>query len=358
MSPKLLTLPVIFQQTAIDTDQLYIQRCLELARLGAGRVGTNPMVGCVIVRQGLIIGEGWHAVYGGPHAEVMAVNSVGDVGLLSEATLYVSLEPCFHHGKTPPCVELILRHRIPRVVIAAVDPNPKVAGKSIALLRKAGVEVSIGLLEAEARNIMRSFIALQEKHRPFVLLKWAQTANGFIAPPEGQRWISNAYSGRLAHKWRRELDAILVGRKTAQTDNPRLTDRHWGGPMPLRVVIAPEDNLDPALHLLTDGHPTLVFNKHRQERKGAVEFLKWKAGEFNPPSLLRQLAERGISGVQVEGGAFTLNQFIESGCWDEAAVIRTPVQYEEGIPAPQLPVSAPVSRVVLHNNTVEIYRPL
>ncbi len=319
---------------------LYMHHCLQLARLGAGYVAPNPMVGAVLVHQGRIIGEGYHRRYGQAHAEVNCLDAVSaaDRHLIPESTLYVSLEPCAHQGKTPPCTGLILRHRIPRVVIGCRDSFTEVNGKGIAQLQAAGVEVITGVLEKEARELNRRFFTYHEQQRPYVLLKWAESRNGCIAA-QGSRpvAISNPLTNRIVHRWRGEEAAILVGTGTALQDNPRLTTRLWPGAQPLRVLIDRELRVPLTHHLLSDGLPTLVINARREERAGAVEYVRTPSGQFGPADFLQLLFERKLQSVLVEGGARLQQAFIDAGYWDEARVITAGnCILPEGIPAARL----------------------
>lgn len=298
-----------------------MNRCLDLAKRGAGHVSPNPMVGAVLVAGDRVIGEGYHHKHGGPHAEVEAVNSVakGERHLISKSTLYVNLEPCCTHGKTPPCTDMILTERIPRVVVAMTDPNPNVNGRGLAQLSEAGVEVIANVLEAEARWLNRRFETFQTQQRPYVILKWAQSADGFIGK-EGQRVkISSTLSDRLVHKWRSEEDAILVGKRTAQVDNPQLTVRHWTGRNPKRVVLDRENNLSRELHLFDNSAETIVLSQ-----------------ADGPADILVQLYPLGVMSLMVEGGAQVLASFIEANLWDEARVIISSGTLNEGIKAPVL----------------------
>ena len=314
---------------------LYMRRALELAEWGRGYVSPNPMVGCVIVHEDRIIGEGWHREFGGPHAEVHAVNSVENQALLSESTVYVTLEPCAHWGKTPPCANLLVEKKVKKVIIAAVDSNPLVGGKGIEILKNAGIEVETGVLEKEARWQNRRFFTQIEKQRPYVILKWAQTQDGFVARENfDSKWISNSQSRQLVHKWRAEEDAILVGKNTAAYDNPRLDVRDWVGKNPIRVVLDSHLGLPKNLNLFDQSIPTLIFNTVKSE---SIENLEWiRLSEINPEVILKELHSRKIQSLIVEGGSQVLRQFIESGLWDEARVFTASAQFERGISSPIL----------------------
>ncbi|MBN3521253.1 bifunctional diaminohydroxyphosphoribosylaminopyrimidine deaminase/5-amino-6-(5-phosphoribosylamino)uracil reductase RibD [Algoriphagus lutimaris] len=315
-------------------DQLYMQRALELAELGRGNVSPNPMVGCVIVKEGFIIGEGYHRKYGEAHAEVNAVNDVKDPKLIEGATAYVTLEPCAHFGKTPPCANLLVEMKIGRVVIAAVDSNPLVGGKGINILKEAGIEVDTGILEEEARWQNRRFFTQIEKKRPYVILKWAQTADGFVARKDySSKWISNFSSRQLVHKWRAEEDAIMVGKNTAKYDNPTLNVRNWVGKNPLRILVDSRLELPKDLKLFDQAVPTVCYNTQKSEVYGNLEFVRLKSG-FSVQDILQDLNQRKIQSLIVEGGSFLLNKFLESELWDEARVFTSQNKFEEGIVAP------------------------
>lgn len=253
----------------------FMRRALELAEWGRGYVSPNPLVGCVIVHEDRIIGEGWHREYGGPHAEVNAVNSVENQALLSESTVYVTLEPCAHWGKTPPCANLLVEKKVKKVVIAATDSNPLVGGRGIEILKNAGIEVETGILEKDARWQNRRFFTQIEKQRPYVILKWAQTQDGFVAKENfDSKWISNSHSRQLVHKWRAEEDAILVGKNTAAYDNPRLDVRDWVGKNPIRVVLDSKLELSSELNLFDQSIPTLVFNALKSDNKDNLAWIK------------------------------------------------------------------------------------
>lgn len=312
-----------------------MSRALELAELGRGHVSPNPMVGCVIVNEGKIIGEGWHRKYGEAHAEVNAINSVADESLLSASTAYVTLEPCAHHGKTPPCADLLVTKKLKRVVIAATDSNPLVGGKGIAILEKAGIEVQNGCFAQEARNQNARFFTLIEKQRPYIILKWAQTTDGFVARGNfDSKWISNEYSRSLVHQWRAEEDAILVGTNTAHYDNPTLNVRGWEGRDPLRIVIDKSLRLDTGLNLFDGSIPTIVYNTLKNNKAENLEFKQLPKGHFIQ-ALISDLGERKVQSLIVEGGATTLQAFIDAGLWDEARVFTSNITFGEGIRAPK-----------------------
>lgn len=303
------------------TDEFFMSRCIQLATLGAGHVAPNPMVGAVLVHEGRIIGEGYHQVYGQAHAEVNCVNSVKaiDRHLIPSATMYVSLEPCAHFGKTPPCANLIVAEKIREVVIGCVDTFSAVAGKGISILQNAGVTVRTGILEAECRALNSRFFTFHEQQRPFIILKWAQCQAGYMGTEDGHPVrISNPYTDRLVHRWRSEEAGILVGSRTAVMDNPRLNNRLWTGKDPLRIVIDPHHRVPQTHHLYDEQQETFFFR-----------------GE-TLTQLMQELHERRILSVLVEGGAATLNRFIDAGLWDEARVIHGAVTLPGGLSAPRL----------------------
>ena len=336
-------------------DSLYMQRALELAKLGEGNVSPNPMVGCVITFQDKIIGEGWHQKAGEPHAEVNAVNSLTNKALLREATAYVTLEPCAHFGKTPPCAALLIKHQFKRVVVGCKDPNPLVAGKGLQMMKESGIQVDFGLLEAECLAINKKFFHSISNKKPYVLLKWAQSKDGFVARENfDSKWISSSMSRQLVHKWRAEYDAILVGKNTAKYDDPQLDVRTWTGKNPIRVVIDHQLRLDSALKLFDGSIPTLVFNTLKNDQQGKLEFVCLDQDQFNS-QLLNFLHERGVQSLLVEGGAQTINSFIQEGYWNEAAVFEGNVHFEKGIVAPDLPRSFSTEELAIADNRLTIY---
>lgn len=320
----------------------FMERCLWLAAAGAGRVAPNPMVGCVIVHAGRIIGEGFHREYGGPHAEVMALASVKRRELLRESVLYVSLEPCAHYGKTPPCADLIIASQIPSVVIGIRDPFPSVDGKGIEKLRRAGVEVITGVLEKECREQNRRFLTFHEKNRPWVILKWAQSSDGFMDRERSKEeegrvvWISGALARRVVHRCRAREAAILVGRVTAERDDPALTTRAWSGPHPLRMVLDPAGKLPRHLHLFDHSIPTVVATAHPSPDEENLTFMKITPGATLPHQILSYLRSAGKLSLIVEGGRETLKAFIEAGLWDEAHIYTGRVRFGAGTAAPRL----------------------
>ena len=321
-----------------------MQRCLELARLGEGDTAPNPMVGAVIVYKDQIIGEGYHRSYGGPHAEVHAIESVKDRSRLKESTIYVSLEPCAHYGKTPPCADLIIASGIPCVVIGSVDPFAKVAGRGVAKLQNAGIKVIIGILEEECMHLNRRFFTFHRQKRPYVILKWAQTLDGFLDidrthPEFGQpTWISNELSRRVVHQQRTEESAILIGTNTAFKDNPSLTVREWSGKQPLRMVIDRQNRLPQTIHLKDGTVPTIIFTQEPSSKTANLEWVQLNFRENIIPQLLAVLYERQWQSVVVEGGKQLLQSFIDFGTWDEAHVYSGSCWFGSGVAAPRLTV--------------------
>jgi len=338
----------------MELDELFMQRALELAELGRGKVSPNPMVGCVIVHEGVIIGEGYHEKYGKPHAEVNAINSVRNHDLLSESTVYVTLEPCAHYGKTPPCANLLMEKKVKRVVIAAVDLNPLVGGKGIQIIKDAGIEVATGIMEKAALFQNRRFFTQIAKKRPYVILKWAQTQDGFVARKDySSKWISNSRSRQLVHKWRAEEDAILVGKNTAKYDDPALNVREWVGSNPIRLVIDSRLELPESLKLFDEAVPTVCYNTVKSENKGSLEYVKLKS-DFSVQDILEDLEKRKIQSLIVEGGSFLLQKFLASSLWDEARVFTGQNRFEEGIKAPS--ISFPASETFsIEGDLLQIY---
>jgi diaminohydroxyphosphoribosylaminopyrimidine deaminase/5-amino-6-(5-phosphoribosylamino)uracil reductase len=323
--------------------------------MGAGNVAPNPMVGAVLVYQNNIIGEGFHREYGGGHAEVNCIHNVSHENrhLIEKSTLYVSLEPCNHHGKTPPCTDLIIRHAIPRVVIGCRDLNEKVNGSGVAKLRDSGIEVVEGICEKEAVYLNRSFFTFQQKKRPYVILKWAQSSDGFIGNIDKRVKISNAASDRLVHKWRSEEGAIMVGTKTAISDNPSLTTRLWPGHNPVRVVLDLSGKLPGHLALLNSEALTIVINKRQEKQDGNLIYRKLNAEDDLINEVLDILYRENIQSLIVEGGSKLLQTFIDSGKWDEARVIiGNNLLLESGVKAPALPVTKEVHKNVCLDDSI------
>jgi len=329
----------------LSTDEKYMLRCIEIAKNGLGTTAPNPMVGAVIVREDKIIGEGFTSAYGGSHAEVNAINSVKDISLLKSSTIYVTLEPCSHYGKTPPCADLIVQMGIPNVVIGLSDPHKKVAGNGIKKLEKAGCNVQIGILQKECEEHHKRFLTFFIKKRPYIILKWAETADGFIAPELLKRekekkpyWITNTKSRQLVHKWRSEEPGILVGTNTVLADNPQLNLKEWTGKAPTRVF------LDRNLKITTDynvfdGTQKTIVCTQVSDSKLYNEGFTYKVLDFKselPQQLCKVMFEEQIQSVIIEGGSHTLQSFIDADLWDEARIFIGANNFKKGIKAPQL----------------------
>jgi diaminohydroxyphosphoribosylaminopyrimidine deaminase/5-amino-6-(5-phosphoribosylamino)uracil reductase len=320
----------------MQPDEFYMRRALELAERGAGKVSPNPMVGCVVVSGEKIIGEGWHQEYGGPHAEVNAVNTIRDRSAIPGAMVYVSLEPCSHFGKTPPCTDLLIHQKVGKVIIGCLDPNPLVNGMGRKKLMEAGIEVEISGISKEAGDLNKRFFTSKIKCRPYIILKWAQTSDHFIARNDySSKWISSPLSRQWVHRWRSEEDAVLVGRTTAEKDNAALTVRDWKGRNPIRVLISQSGKIDPSWNIFDKAAPTLCYISKGGTSKTTGDMIHLHEQNFIP-ELLSDLQRRGINSVLVEGGANTIKSFIESGLWDEARIFTAPGSFGEGISAPQL----------------------
>jgi diaminohydroxyphosphoribosylaminopyrimidine deaminase / 5-amino-6-(5-phosphoribosylamino)uracil reductase len=339
------------------TDENFMARALELASLGQGHVSPNPLVGSVIVYDGKIIGEGWHQKYGGPHAEVNAVNYVADKSVLKESTVYVTLEPCSHFGKTPPCADMLIANKVKKVVVANLDPNPLVNGSGLHKLRGSGIEVITGILDKKGRELNRRFFTFMEKQRPYIVLKWAETSDGFIARKNFEsKWISDEFSRQLVHKWRTEEDAVLVGMRTAQHDNPRLDVRDWSGRNPLRIVIDRFLKLSPKLNLFDGSQKTFCYNVLKHEVLNNISMIRIDEENFLT-HLVHDLYKQKIQSVMIEGGAQTLQHFIDAGLWDEARIFVSPQSFQEGIKAPEFS-GVLESQFLIKNDWLKIYHPV
>lgn len=324
-----------------STEEFYIKRCLELAKNGLGTTYPNPMVGSVIVFNDKIIGEGWHRKSGEPHAEVNAINSVKDKSLLSKATIYVSLEPCSHFGKTPPCCDLIITHKIPNVVVGTIDPNSKVAGTGIKRLEENGVNVTVGILEKECNELNKRFFTFHNKKRPYMLLKWAESLDGYIAPLTKVKkepvWISNEFSRQLVHKWRSEEQAILVGTTTVLDDNPKLDVRDWSGENPIRIVLDRTGKIAKEYFVKDEKTKTIIITE--QENLTFSENCIYENAIFDnqlTKTIAHILYKYGIQSILIEGGKQTLQSFIDDNLWDEARVFIGDVYLKSGVEAPFL----------------------
>lgn len=336
--------------------ETFMQRCLDLALQGLGNVAPNPLVGSVVVHNGKIIGEGYHQKFGAAHAEVNAINSVTDKKLLSESTLYVNLEPCSHFGKTPPCADLIIEKKIPKVVVASFDPNPQVAGKGIHRLERAGVEVVSGVLQQQADYLNRRFFTFHTKHRPFIILKWAQSADGFMAANEPKQiWLSNEESKKLVHKWRTEEQGILVGSHTVAIDDCELTARLWKGKQPVRMVIDRQLSLPAAKKIFDAQATTLIFNEREDRQNETNHYIKIDFSKNPLLHILSAIYQLGILSVIVEGGQETLQHFIAQNLWDEIRVFSTEQLLVRGKKSPSFK-GISVSETSVENNGLQIYR--
>ena len=344
----------------MNTHDTYMQRCIDLAKNGLGTTYPNPLVGSVIVCKDRIIGEGWHKKSGEPHAEVNAINSVKDQSLLSEATIYVNLEPCSHFGKTPPCADLIIKHKIPNVVIGTVDPNCMVSGNGIKKLIEAGVNVTVGILEKECDALNKRFFTFHKKQRPYVILKWAESADGFIAPVSKSEqkpvWLTNIYSRQLVHKWRSEEHGILVGTQTAVDDNPKLDVRDWTGNNPVRIVLDKTGRISKNSHLFDNQSKTIVISEKKfpQDQENIIfEVIDFSRNV--PNQVLEVLTRHKILSVIIEGGTRTLQAFIDDDLWDEARVFKGIISLGNGISAPMLK-AAFQEKLVIGNDELLIFQ--
>lgn len=338
-----------------------MSRCIQLAKNGLGTTYPNPLVGSVIVHDGKIIGEGWHYKAGLPHAEVNAIKSVVSPELLKEATIYISLEPCSHFGKTPPCADLIIENEIKKVVVGSLDPNPKVAGRGIKKLMDAGCEVIVGVMEEECNELNKRFFTFHQKKRPYIFLKWAQTADGFIAPKENLRietkpvWITNEFSRQLVHKMRAEEQAILAGTNTVLQDNPSLTVREWAGENPMRIVIDRSLKLSQDFSVFDESSNTIIFNEKETITSENLYFQKIDFSEKIPQQICTSLFQRNVQSVIIEGGAKTLQTFIDANLWDETWVFNGKSNFEEGIKAPTFK-GVFISEEKIKDDTLRIFK--
>ncbi len=344
-----------------EVQEQYMARALQLAKYGLGATAPNPMVGAVLVYDDKIIGEGYHRKYGEAHAEVNCINSVGadQKHLVKEATLYVTLEPCSHYGKTPPCSDLLIKENVPKIVIGTTDPFPQVSGSGIRKLTEAGIDVITGVKEKACRDLNTRFFTFHNQRRPYIILKWAQSSDGYISLPDKRPVkISNRYTDRIVHRWRSEEMAILIGSQTALSDNPRLTNRLWSGASPKRLVIDRKALLTDNLHLLKDDSPTLIFNLLRMECKGNKEWIRLEKKLDFLDQVMSVLYERNMQSVLIEGGATLLQTFIDKGLWDEARIITARESLHHGIAAPQLTPSYPCRSFHIEKDNIEIRKPL
>ena len=334
-------------------DQKYMEICLQLAKQGMRNVAPNPTVGAVLVYQDTIIGKGVTSAYGGNHAEVNCINSVKDedISLIAKSTLYVSLEPCAHFGKTPPCADLVIKHKIPKVVVSCIDSFSEVSGKGIARMEAAGIDVTVGVLEKEALELNKRFFTFHTKKRPYIILKWAQTQDGFIDIDRGSltkmdNWITTPASKTLVHQWRTEEQSIMVGTNTALNDNPSLTVREVEGDNPIRIVLDMDLRLPESLHIFDKTVPTLIINKLKNETSTNLELIKINKDENLITQILQELYKREIQSVIIEGGAQLLNSFIEQNLWDEARVFTGIKEFKKGLKAPKINIKAQNSSTI------------
>jgi len=325
----------------MKTHEKYMLRCIELAKNGLGTTYPNPMVGSIIVCDGEIIGEGWHKKSGEPHAEVNAINSVKDKSLLEKSTIYVSLEPCSHLGKTPPCCDLIIDYKIPNVVIGIGDPNIKVAGNGIKKIIKSGANVIVGVLESECLELNKRFFTFHQKKRPYIILKWAESQDGFIAPlaklEQKPVWITNEFSRQLVHKWRSEEQAILVGTRTVIDDNPKLDIRDWTGNNPVRIILDQNNRIPKDSHVYDNKIKTIIFSQLENtniEENSIFEVIDFKQNITQ--EILNVLYKHQIQSIIIEGGRQTLQTFIDENLWDEARIFVGNVLLKNGTKAPSI----------------------
>ena len=338
-----------------------MHRCIELARLGAGSVAPNPMVGAVLVYQNRIIGEGYHMQYGQPHAEVNCINSVKDADkhFIPQSILYVSLEPCAHFGKTPPCADLIIRYQIKKVVIGCRDPFKQVDGKGIEKLKEAGIEVITPVLEKECIDLNIVFFTYYTKYRPYIIIKWAQSADGKIASSDFSRvHISSEISNRLVHQWRSEIMSILVGTNTALHDDPTLTTRLWKGKNPVRLVVDMDLSLPGSLKIFGADARTIIFNAVKHDEIGNLLFYQVVESDNLVQQICHALYQLNIHSLIVEGGARLIQSFLDEGIWDEARIItNTQLTIPNGLPAPKIPSSFHVTEQRILNDTISFIKP-
>ena len=337
----------------------YISRCIELAKNGLGTTYPNPMVGSVIVYDGKIIGEGWHKKAGEPHAEVNAVNAVKDKSLLKKSTIYVSLEPCSHFGKTPPCCDLIIKNEIPNVVIGTVDPNIKVAGNGIKKLIDSGATVTVGILEKECKELNKRFFTFHEKKRPYIILKWAESQDGFIAPSKIIRneqkpvWITNEYSRQLVHKWRSEEQAILVGTNTVIDDNPRLDVRDWSGNNPIRIVLDKNNRIPKDSHVFDNQTKTVILSQSITSiNEENTIFERIDFDKNITPQIAEILYKHKIQSIIIEGGRQTLQTFIDENLWDEARIFIGNKLLKNGTISPIVPLKKIEKHTIVNDELI------
>lgn len=344
----------------MNTHEFYMNRCIQLAKNGLGQTYPNPLVGSVIVHQGKIIGEGWHRKAGEPHAEVNAIASVKDKSLLKEATIYVSLEPCSHFGKTPPCCDLIIAHEIPNVVVGTVDPFSEVSGSGIQRLKASGKNVLVGILEKECQELNKRFFTFHTKKRPYIILKWAESKDGFIAPLQKEKkepiWLTNDYSRQLVHKWRTEEQAILVGTNTVLEDNPTLNARDWKGKNPIRIIIDKNNSIDETYFVKNQKQPTIILTAGKKKDNSENCIYENRIfGNDTIYEILKKLYDYNIQSVIIEGGARTLSSFINENLWDEARVFIGNSHLTNGIKSPDFLFQSKTESLI-EKDQLKIYR--
>lgn len=333
--------------------KIYIERCLQLARLGETQTAPNPMVGCVIVYNQKIVAEGYHQRFGGPHAEVNAVNALPPDVPIADCTVYVSLEPCSHYGKTPPCSDLIVKLNPKKVVVGMLDPNPQVSGRGLERIKNAGIEVVSGVLKDACADLNKKFITQHTKNRPFITLKWAETKDGFMGRPKGsslEKQISNQRNATLTHQLRANHQAILIGRRTLQEDNPHLDTRYAAGKNPIKIILSSQ-RIEPSKYQALQQGQTIVYGTTGTDTETVV---------FNAISDLNAIAEdlfnRGIQSVLVEGGAHVLQQFINAELWDKAMVLTSPKKWQDGIKAPTLEEFTTQRTTISNGDRITLYQ--
>lgn len=341
---------------------IFMQRSIDLALRGAGYVAPNPMVGAVLVHEGTIIGEGWHQRHGEAHAEPNCIASVKAEHrhLIPQSTMYVTLEPCAHFGRTPPCADLLIAQKVPKVVIGCLDPFKKVDGRGVEKLKAAGIETELNVLEKECRDLNKRFLTFHTLHRPYIVLKWAETADGIIgaAAGEDRLLISNEYTNRLVHRWRSEEASILVGTNTALQDDPALTTRSWEGPSPIRLVIDKELRLPSTLKLFDRSVRTIVFNTVKHEERDNLLYYQVTNDVNLVHQIVNALYQLNIQSVLVEGGAQLLQSFIDEGLWDESRIVRNnELKHTRGLPAPVLSNAYKTDTQLLISDTIELFKP-
>jgi len=338
-----------------SNDELWMQRCLDLAANGLGNVAPNPLVGCVIIHENKVIGESYHQNFGLAHAEVNAINAVKDKRLLSESTVYVNLEPCSHQGKTPPCSDLLIRSNVKKVVIGALDANEIVNGAGIKKLKDAGIEVVVNVLKDKCLELNKRFYTFHNKKRPFYILKWAETKDGFIYSEGKDTGISNELSNQKVHQIRAQEQAILIGKNTLLTDNPSLNVRLSEGKNPLRIIVMSEiDEKIKQQKIFKDGIPTLIFNTISSSKEQHIEYIKYPTGDFIT-KLNEVLYSRGIASVLVEGGTTTLNSFIKSNTWDNIIKITCNQEFNKGVKSPETPFSFDSKSTMGQENNMDVW---